>query len=426
MLNDITRYLDNRGNINIRTPYFDKYLDDIDIKINEYMNRTYKADLSIQTSGIDYIFNILIRCDLDTLINLPSMSRRVMYISEYILPMFKSSISGIDATGYTREDMFIDSGDDTTVEQVMITSELPNDISSVLNLYKNTPVPDRSRIEEDVKIRAGESNFENVIFTSSDKRDGYNARPLQLLYHDSKEATLDITSHKLRFLSDTPTMALYNLDIFRLCINACHYADKHTYTEDINWYTFIYQYCILPLYLDVMDIWLMNITGDIIEYVGMNDAVKEDKFPIKDYTKIPAPNRFIFTEVNRLIKDIFSIAIRIKNGDIEPSVLISSIKLYRHKNIQNYISYMLDELTIIDIINTKWMIYLRERYVLGIILNAYNLVPDNARSQSHDLEFTLSRMIKTRFWNSCKIRGMKQYIEIDVKALHTYIQSNMI
>ena len=376
-----TEYLGGNGRTHVSAR---NYMEFLDRSCREIKERHVEARGSVSTVGINAMRHILGSAHIEEMFHMDSDFQRYMYLTD-IRERLEDIISPNDGNGRVYREAFC-TGPGTILEAV---------------------VPIQC---EDYQI-----------LTPFDQGwEGWkNAQALRLLNHDSPEYTLMAMTDRLRFYKDSPTYAIFGIDIVILVLQWFHYClDKGiSGVEDEDPAPFLHDYVTVWLVTDAQDIWIRNRAHDLITDSGVSDP--------EDFV-YNASFGYVGKRYPAFKDCILKIKTMVENRNLRAVDAFSSIPMPRG----DYSSWLINRMRYAYIPNYRqflWMKYLRDMEDIRLLFTMHGLQPKSPSSVSFRrmVYRELKSMKNSRFWDNCRQGDIREIVEQDFMTTFETAQFNL-
>ncbi len=351
------------------------------------LNRNNKfIDNPLPTVGIDYINGMLIRVDMD-------------YLLQY-----KNDIERFGK-----------------IEKLFQSPSFVNYIYSN-PILKNAFIKSKSLVATEFVLPSTNPNaFETFPFESNKIDDWMTLRPLRMLSCPSYEFSCDSLTSKLRFNDFPPLEAVFSLNIPMLLLQytKLRLLEGEQQGESTNRYPFIYKTCILPLMYDSYRSWLL----EIFTTMALTVSLDSDAIIDNDTVSIGNFGVFAMPGFRRTMEEVRGLLVKCRDGKVKPDLVMRSLGLRYGFTLLDEISYLRDNHYIASEVQFYWLTFLKEYDIMKLVLMIYSLSPKNARFQElcTILRIRLRRLKNLKFWNSVSNQPLKMLLKSKFDDINAYV-----
>lgn len=349
----------------IATPRLKMYLKLINQGTTRLIERNDRFSAQpIPSAGISYINSLITRADVPYLLKFENDMTLLMKVSsEYHSGNYSDFIRQYPIHNKS----FIYSKRGSTVEYLLITDDF--------NLVDSMPM--------------GSADFDKW-------RTVY---PIRMLSNDSPELLLDITNSRLRYRARPPTEVVFSINVMKLLMVYVKYRRSHPkeFESKIDNYPFIYKVCLLPLLYDNVKNWMTKIVYDMVVLKNNDPSASFDFSSLS----IGEKSTFILGNRQSALLELEDLITKCAKGVVRPDEIVNSVFVALGVNIYTELNWLMDSHYVGNLgMQYRWASFVREYFLLTIMIGIYNLQPGSNRTGElrHLFDIMSKRWKNTRFW----------------------------
>lgn len=339
----------------IQLPRLNSYLSNIANSIRSAII-TSNTNNPIPSNGLDFLFSIISTCDIRYLLKFRNDFERFIKLNnEYNnnLSIFIKNLYPI------KTDFFISSSKHKCLEYMIITEDF-----DIVN---------------------------NIPFNNDDFNRWKKVKPLSLVYNTSNDLNLNMITSKFKYNDNSPTEVLFSVDIIKLIMMYTKYCilfnDQISLAKN-DIYPFLFKTCLLPLIYDNFKAYIMqNIYNKMINTMIYRNDYKWTELEVS-------------LNINNALLDIDKF---IDNND-DPNKLLVSMSVSKDISLYDIVMMNINKYNVCSYYsrNYKWIEFLKEYYILTILISCYKIYPDSIQSKEFfkHMNIIINRYNAIKFWDN--------------------------
>ena len=335
----------------------------------------------IPSSGLDYINSMLIRVDMDYLLKFKNDIERYGKIEKM---MSTNSFSDFIYKDAVQESGFVKPTFYDTIEYYI-------------------PITD---IDSITTFPMGSDNI----------NDWMAMRPFRMIENQTTELSMDNLATRFKYSKNQPFSTVFTLNVPLLLLLYTKYCllEQDKEGESINRYPFIYTSCVRPLLYDSCRAWMMTIYSAMVT----NTLLTNDPLDGIEYI-INNRGSYARVGIKKALVEIKDLLIKCRTGAISPDVILNSISIRYGYSLADEIPYIRDNNFVKGGLQYYWLTFLKDIYLLKLIIGIYSISPGNSRSKQlfKLVEVVLRRLQNAKFWNHAPDPNTKELIKFNFTEL---------
>lgn len=368
---------------------WESYLDKLKLGTDRLVDRNGRFVTDpIPSKGIDFLNSLIVRADIPYLLkHTDDFSRLSRITTEYNGTMYSAFLRqyAIKTKAFIYSDIM------TTTEYCLITEDF--------NMLDELPMGI------------------NDTTTWLDR-----VKPIRMITNDSKEIQLDIITSRLKYRYTPPLEAVFSVNVVKLLMLYTKYRqlNKNEFLDNDNNYPFIYKACILPLLHDNVKTWITTIIHDMID-VKLADPKAEYDMSLLSWGN---HSNFVLNGLDSALRELENLINKCVDGAVKPDEILASLYTSPGMSLFDDINWLMDSNYVSGETQYSWTSFVREYYLLSIMLKLFRMYGDSNRGNELKRLFGImaKRAANTRFYQHARNPFLIESLETKFNSLLELIE----